>query len=69
MQILYKVVTVFPTPAIFNPESPNTTFTFAAGSYEYPFEFKVDLPLLRIALVETDGRPGPIQQCMQHAQQ
>ncbi|EYE94944.1 arrestin (or S-antigen), N-terminal domain protein [Aspergillus ruber CBS 135680] len=40
-KILYKVVTVFPTPAIFNPESPNTTFTFAAGSYEYPFEFKV----------------------------
>lgn len=42
MQILYKVVTVFPTPAIFNPDSPNTAYTFAAGSYEYPFEFKVD---------------------------
>lgn len=64
MQILYKVVTVFPTPAIFNPDSPNTAYTFAAGSYEYPFEFKVDWPSLRLgcwlnARVLTVGA-GPI---------
>lgn len=41
MQILYKVATVFPTPGVMQNESPAPTYTFAAGSYEYPFEFKV----------------------------
>lgn len=43
MQILYKVESLFPTPAIFNPSNPHTAYTFASGSYEYPFQFKVGL--------------------------
>ncbi|KAE8146739.1 hypothetical protein BDV25DRAFT_161929 [Aspergillus avenaceus] len=39
-KILYKVVNLFPTPAVFNDKSPNTAWTFAAGTYEYPFKFK-----------------------------
>jgi hypothetical protein len=41
MQILYKVATVFPTPAVMQTGSPATSYTFAPGSYEYPFNFKV----------------------------
>lgn len=41
MQILYKVATVFPTPGVMQNGSPAPAYTFAAGSYEYPFEFKV----------------------------
>lgn len=40
-QILYKVATVFPTPAVMQAGSPATSYTFAPGSYEYPFNFKV----------------------------
>ncbi|CAG8145818.1 unnamed protein product [Penicillium nalgiovense] len=40
MQILYKVATVFPTPGVMQNGSPAPAYTFAAGSYEYPFEFK-----------------------------
>ncbi|KAJ5180834.1 Arrestin-like N-terminal [Penicillium capsulatum] len=39
-KILYKVATVFPTPAVLQTGSSATTYTFAAGSYEYPFHFK-----------------------------
>lgn len=39
-KILYKVVNLFPTPAVFNKSTPNTVWTFAAGTYEYPFQFK-----------------------------
>ncbi|KAK1150013.1 hypothetical protein N8T08_003571 [Aspergillus melleus] len=39
-KLLYKVVTVFPTPEVFNSKAPNTTYTFASGTYEYPFQFK-----------------------------
>lgn len=41
IQILYKVVTVFPTPGVMQTGSPATSYTFAPGSYEYPFNFKV----------------------------
>ncbi|KAJ5580183.1 uncharacterized protein N7459_006168 [Penicillium hispanicum] len=39
-KILYKVTTVFPTPAVMQTGSPATSYTFAPGSYEYPFQFK-----------------------------
>ncbi|KAJ5681472.1 Arrestin-like N-terminal [Penicillium maclennaniae] len=39
-KILYKVATVFPTAAVMQSGSPASSYTFAAGSYEYPFEFK-----------------------------
>ncbi|OOQ87381.1 arrestin (or S-antigen), N-terminal domain protein [Penicillium brasilianum] len=39
-KILYKVATVFPTPAVMQTGSPATSYTFAPGSYEYPFNFK-----------------------------
>ncbi|GAB1213903.1 hypothetical protein ATERTT37_003056 [Aspergillus terreus] len=39
-KLLYKVLTLFPTPAVFNAEKPTTVYTFAAGTYEYPFQFK-----------------------------
>ncbi|KAJ5929760.1 Arrestin-like N-terminal [Penicillium verhagenii] len=39
-KILYKVATVFPTPAVVQTGSAATSYTFAAGSYEYPFQFK-----------------------------
>ncbi|KAJ5806886.1 hypothetical protein N7474_010478 [Penicillium riverlandense] len=39
-KILYKVATVFPTPAVMQSGSPATAYTFAPGSYEYPFQFK-----------------------------
>ncbi|KAJ5189845.1 hypothetical protein N7491_008112 [Penicillium cf. griseofulvum] len=39
-KILYKVATVFPTPGVMQNGSPAPSYTFAAGSYEYPFEFK-----------------------------
>ncbi|BAE64348.1 unnamed protein product [Aspergillus oryzae RIB40] len=39
-KILYKVLNLFPTPAVFNENTPNTVWTFAAGTYEYPFQFK-----------------------------
>lgn len=45
MQILYKVATVFPTPGVMQNGSPAPAYTFAAGLYEYPFEFKVNSPL------------------------
>jgi hypothetical protein len=35
------VATVFPTPAVMQTGSPATAYTFAPGSYEYPFSFKV----------------------------
>ncbi|PLN80545.1 hypothetical protein BDW42DRAFT_170641 [Aspergillus taichungensis] len=38
-KLLYKVESVFPTPGVLN-QSPGTTYTFAAGTYEYPFQFK-----------------------------
>ena len=40
-QILYKVATVFPTPGVMQNGSPAPSYTFAAGNYEYPFQFKV----------------------------
>jgi hypothetical protein len=40
VQILYKVATVFPTPAVMQTGPPATSYTFAPGSYEYPFQFK-----------------------------
>lgn len=40
-QILYKVATVFPTAAVMQTGQPATSYTFAPGSYEYPFQFKV----------------------------
>ncbi|KAF7594401.1 hypothetical protein BBP40_009382 [Aspergillus hancockii] len=39
-KILYKVENLFPTAAVFNENTPNTVWTFAAGIYEYPFRFK-----------------------------
>ncbi|KAJ5300497.1 Chitinase II [Penicillium atrosanguineum] len=39
-KILYKVETVFPTAAVMQSGSPASSYTFAAGSYEYPFQFK-----------------------------
>ncbi|KAJ5621965.1 hypothetical protein N7528_005197 [Penicillium herquei] len=39
-KILYKVATVFPTPAVVQTGPAATSYTFAAGSYEYPFQFK-----------------------------
>ncbi|KAJ5558063.1 hypothetical protein N7535_009553 [Penicillium sp. DV-2018c] len=39
-KILYKVATVFPTPGVMQNGSPAPSYTFAAGSYEYPFQFK-----------------------------
>ncbi|RAL04337.1 arrestin (or S-antigen), N-terminal domain protein [Aspergillus ibericus CBS 121593] len=39
-KILYKVVTVFPTTAVFNSEVPDKAYTFARGTWEYPFQFK-----------------------------
>ncbi|KAJ5109731.1 hypothetical protein N7532_002376 [Penicillium argentinense] len=39
-KILYKVATVFPTPAVMQTGSPATSYTFAPGTYEYPFQFK-----------------------------
>ncbi|KAJ5979921.1 hypothetical protein N7481_007219 [Penicillium waksmanii] len=39
-QILYKVATVFPTAAVMQTGQPATSYTFAPGSYEYPFHFK-----------------------------
>ncbi|KNG90309.1 arrestin (or S-antigen), N-terminal domain protein [Aspergillus nomiae NRRL 13137] len=39
-KILYKILNLFPTPAVFNENTPNTVWTFAAGTYEYPFQFK-----------------------------
>jgi hypothetical protein len=39
-KILYKVETLFPTAAVFNQTTQNTSYTFAAGTYEYPFRFK-----------------------------
>ncbi|PYH42212.1 arrestin (or S-antigen), N-terminal domain protein [Aspergillus saccharolyticus JOP 1030-1] len=39
-KILYKVATVFPTPEVFNSKTPERVYTFARGSYEYPFKFK-----------------------------
>lgn len=56
VQILYKVATLFPNPAVFNQANPNTAYTFAAGTYEYPFEFKVGGPFLRICPWSIDVR-------------
>ncbi|PWY77105.1 hypothetical protein BO70DRAFT_264243, partial [Aspergillus heteromorphus CBS 117.55] len=39
-KILYKVVTVFPSPGVFNASAPDKAYTFARGTYEYPFQFK-----------------------------
>ncbi|KAJ5761410.1 hypothetical protein N7533_003449 [Penicillium manginii] len=39
-KILYKVATVFPTAAVMQAGQPATSYTFAPGSYEYPFQFK-----------------------------
>ncbi|KAJ6151800.1 hypothetical protein N7470_006928 [Penicillium chermesinum] len=39
-KILYKVATVFPTAAVMQGGNPAPSYTFAAGSYDYPFEFK-----------------------------
>ncbi|KAF7714739.1 Uncharacterized protein PECH_007724 [Penicillium ucsense] len=39
-KILYKVATVFPTPAVMQTGTPAPSYTFAAGSYSYPFSFK-----------------------------
>ncbi|KAJ5096314.1 hypothetical protein NUU61_005670 [Penicillium alfredii] len=39
-KILYKVATVFPTPGVMQQGSPATSYTFAPGTYEYPFQFK-----------------------------
>lgn len=41
LQILYKVANVFPTPEVFQNGAGPTSWTFAAGSYNYPFQFKV----------------------------
>ncbi|KAJ5698160.1 hypothetical protein N7462_000165 [Penicillium macrosclerotiorum] len=42
-KILYKVATVFPSLAVLEMQSGTspTSYTFAAGSYEYPFHFKL----------------------------
>ncbi|KAJ5895573.1 Arrestin-like N-terminal [Penicillium taxi] len=39
-KILYKVATVFPTAAVMQTGAPATSYTFAPGIYEYPFQFK-----------------------------
>ncbi|KAL5334842.1 hypothetical protein BJX70DRAFT_376829 [Aspergillus crustosus] len=40
-KLLYKVTDLFPDPALStNPASPTTSWTFAPGRYEYPFQFK-----------------------------
>ncbi|PYI32819.1 S-antigen, N-terminal domain protein [Aspergillus indologenus CBS 114.80] len=39
-KLLYKVATVFPTPEVFNSKTPERVYTFAKGTYEYPFKFK-----------------------------
>ncbi|OJJ48107.1 hypothetical protein ASPZODRAFT_1516368 [Penicilliopsis zonata CBS 506.65] len=39
-KILYKVLAVFPTPEVLQAGSPGTAYTFAPGTYEYPFRFK-----------------------------
>ncbi|KAL4801933.1 hypothetical protein BDV18DRAFT_147854 [Aspergillus unguis] len=40
-KLLYKVTDLFPDPKLVNTaSSPATAWTFAAGTYEYPFEFK-----------------------------
>ncbi|KAJ5273872.1 hypothetical protein N7478_008997 [Penicillium angulare] len=40
-KILYKVATVFPTPAVVQTGPAAASYTFAPGSYEYPFQFKL----------------------------
>ncbi|KAF3484163.1 uncharacterized protein GIQ15_03487 [Arthroderma uncinatum] len=39
-KLLYKVVTVFPSPEILEHASPNSFYTLSPGMYEYPFQFK-----------------------------
>ncbi len=39
-QLLYKVLTVFPTPE-FQEKSSGAAYTLLAGQYVYPFSFKV----------------------------
>ncbi|KAL2830091.1 hypothetical protein BJY01DRAFT_227553 [Aspergillus pseudoustus] len=40
-KLLYKVTDLFPDSTLIgNPSNPTTSWTFAAGKYEYPFQFK-----------------------------
>ncbi|KAL3432487.1 hypothetical protein BDV09DRAFT_174039 [Aspergillus tetrazonus] len=40
-KLLYKVIDLFPDPALVSTQSsPTTAWTFAPGRYEYPFQFK-----------------------------
>jgi hypothetical protein len=38
---LYKVLTVFPAPEVQESGAANAHYTVSAGTYEYPFRFKV----------------------------
>lgn len=40
-KILYKVVNVFPTPDLCQTGPGPSSWTFASGAYEYPFQFKI----------------------------
>lgn len=64
-QLLYKVVTVFPTPEVFNSKTPNTAYTFASGTYEYPFQFKVYLPRESGWFLGANAHEVSLQQCLQ----
>ncbi|KAK2872052.1 hypothetical protein FQN49_002600 [Arthroderma sp. PD_2] len=39
-KLLYKVVSVFPSPEIVEHASPNSFYTLSPGIYEYPFRFR-----------------------------
>lgn len=68
-KLLYKVLTLFPTPAVFNAEKPTTVYTFAAGTYEYPFQFKVaSFSRPMFGAFRTHKLPVSLQQCVQHPQ-
>lgn len=41
VQLLYKVEDVFPTPGVFQRSAGPSSYTFAPGDYEFPFQFKV----------------------------
>lgn len=65
-QILYKVATVFPTPAVVQTGPAATSYTFAAGTYEYPFQFKVCLHQSKDLRLYAYSNPVPFQQCVQY---
>lgn len=62
VQLLYKVITVFPSPDVQKHGSGNASYTLSPGQYEYPFQFKV-FPKASLASrqnVEADAWQLPI---------